>query len=262
MEFNYEVMKPKILVVEDRPENIAAAKECYSARDDYHFYYTKDYDEAMEALVGVTYLGIITDCFMPKKTGSGDISLGLSLIDRLVPRTQEVQAQRERLRNMLESYKELLDIDNPKVQRALYIDGGLRSLLWGLYNGKPKDENTRKYLEFSYGRLGDIKPYKGESDNWGAAKKDHAWILEQMMQQTEAAQPLGILIIDYARANKIPHFMLTARHDEIGESVLQKLCRDNNIKFGNPRESEKANPHYEAGWVLGLRVIESQIKSA
>lgn len=258
-------MKPKILVVEDRPENLAAARESYAPRDEYHFDFAQDFDEAMEALGRTPYTGIITDCFMPKKTGSGDVSLGLSLVERLAPVTPEIKEKREKFHEKLESYRELLDVDNPEVQRALYINGGLHVFLRCVYNGRDKQENTARYLE-QFG----IEPYKGESDNWGHAEGhiregkwvvptdkcvDYPWILEQMMKQTEAAQPLGVLIVDYARANNIPHFMLTARHN-IGSDPIEEYCKKNSVPFEMPRESEKKGRSY---WLHALSIIEAKL---
>lgn len=249
-------MKPRILIVEDKAENRAVAKKCYELREEYDFAYASDYDEAINNLEGTSYTGIITDCFMPKKTGSGDITLGLSLIDRLVVTPPEILDRREKYLQQLQQYKDVLDIDNPQLRCAFYINSNnsfLQAIMGCIYtkNKSPK-ENTRSYLE----KFG-VGSYRGERDPWGAAEKDHAWILEQMMQQTEAAQPLGILIIDYAQANNIPHFMLTARHNFIGENVIGKWCRENKIPFGNPTESEKIYPHY---WSESLKDIERQIQ--
>ena len=247
-------MKPKILVVEDKPENIAAAKECYSMREEYDFAYAIDYDEAMTTLGGTSYTGIITDCFMPNKTGSGNITLGLSLIDRLVVTSKEILDRREKYQQQLQEYKDVLDIDNPLVSRAFYInsdDSFLNGVMRTLFTkSKSSEENTKLYLEF-YG----VKSYSGQDDRWGGAEKDHAWILEQMMRQTEI-QPLGVLIIDYAKPKNIPHFMLSARHNTAGD-VIRKWCEDNQVPFDNPTESEKAYSHY---WSEGLRSIERQIQ--
>ena len=88
-------MKPKILVVEDGPENLKTARALYTTRDEFYFDYAKDYDEAHGALEQAVYAGIVTDCFMPRKTGSGDVSLGLSLVDKLIPYTRNITNPRE-----------------------------------------------------------------------------------------------------------------------------------------------------------------------
>ncbi len=248
-------MKPKILVVEDKLENLAAAKECYSTKEEYEFAYSSDYDEAMATLAGTSYAGIITDCFMPKKTGSRDITFGLSLIGRLVVTPTEILARREKCQQQLQEFKDVLEIDNPQVHRAFYINSNnsfLNAMMRTLFTkSKSTEENTNYYLE----KFG-VGCYRGQDDQWGAAENDRAWILEQMMRQTESAQPLGILIIDYARANNIPYFMLSARHNT-GGNVIGEWCRDNQVPFGNPTESEKVYPHY---WLEGLRSIEQQIR--
>ncbi len=247
-------MKPKILIVEDRPENTAAARECYSKKEEYNFDYAVDYDEAMNRFLGTSYAGVITDCFMPRKTGSGDITLGLNLIDRLVVTFPEILTRREKCRQQLKEYEDVLDIGNPQLQCAFYINSNnsyLNAMMRTIYTkNKSPAENTKSYLE----KFG-VESYRGEDDQWGGAENDRAWVLEQMMRQTES-QPLGVLIIDYAKAKNISHFMLSARHNTGGD-VIGKWCRDNQVPFSNPTESEKVYPSY---WSEGLKNIERQIQ--
>lgn len=257
-------MKPKILVVEDKPENQKAAKESYSTSDEYQFDFAQDYDKAMNALRVRKYKGIITDCFMPKNIGTGNIDLGLSLVERLAPLTPEIKQKRAKFLEILNSYKDFLDIDNALVRKLLYIHDGqsIPPCVLDLNNYyvlmKVKTYNDKIKATEYFLKTGGVPVYSGQNDRWGQASEDYGWILEQMMQDTEAAQPLGILIIDYAKKQGIPHFMLTSRHDQIGETILRKWCYQNVVSFGWPTESEKRNPdsHY---WQQALESIEKQI---
>ena len=250
-------MKPKILVVEDRSENLAVAREHYSQKEEkYIFDYAIDYDEAMRKFRQGSYNGVVTDCFMPKDTGSGDINLGLTLVNRLVPLTPEIEERRATFEKRLKSYT-YLDVDNPEVQRTLYIWDGLPPLMEWVYKkaDRNREDNTREYLKtFGYGS------YSGENDEWGAARNDPNWILRQMIQQTEAAQPLGILIAEHAMEQEVPCCMLTARHDEIGEGVIKHWCKENSVSCLTPRESEKSDPGLASEyWGGALKSVTEQM---
>lgn len=174
-------MKAKILVVEDRPENLATAKRLYSTKKDFHFDYAVDYDGAMGALEKEAYAGIVTDCFMPKKTGSRDISLGMDLVDRL------------------ERYAQNL-------------------------------KNPREFML-------------------------------EVIKRSEANQPLGVLIVEYAQTHQIPYCMLTERHDEFGEKIVARWCRANKLSWSNPRDKEKSDPkfNYECSWGVALSCVENGV---
>jgi hypothetical protein len=76
----------KILVVEDTEENMEAAKAYFKSKG-IEALYAKDYDEAMAILESDSSLeGVITDCFFPKKTGSGDRTLGEKVIKEKLAR--------------------------------------------------------------------------------------------------------------------------------------------------------------------------------
>ncbi|HLD85219.1 MAG TPA: response regulator [archaeon] len=67
----------KILVVEDRPENIEEAKKYFAERQDIVVDYAKDYKEAIERLDSKD--GLICDLFFPEETGTGKKGKGKEL---------------------------------------------------------------------------------------------------------------------------------------------------------------------------------------
>ena len=179
-------MKPKILVVEDGLENLATARALYTTKNEFDFDYARDYDEAKDALEQKDYSGIVTDCFMPRKIGSRDISLGMGLVDKLTPYAAK-------------------NVTNP---RELMIEA---------------------------------------------------------MNKSEAHQPLGIIIVDYAQEHQIPCFMLTTRHDDFGDYIIRRWCIANAIAWSNPREGEKSDPNCNSeggrSWGVALKSVTEGISN-
>ena len=77
-------MKRLILLVEDNLEvHPFATKALLNAENCRDVVIAKDYDEAIELLKNNLDIGfVVTDLFFPKKTGSGDITLGLDLLNQ------------------------------------------------------------------------------------------------------------------------------------------------------------------------------------
>ncbi|MBI4162872.1 MAG: hypothetical protein HY513_04260 [Candidatus Aenigmarchaeota archaeon] len=68
----------RILLVEDRPENLEEAKKYFSQRPELHIEYARDYKEAMTGLEAQPE-GLICDLFFPEETGTGRKVVGQQL---------------------------------------------------------------------------------------------------------------------------------------------------------------------------------------
>ena len=84
-------MKRIILLVEDNLEALPfATKALLNVKKCKDVVIAKDYDEAIELLENNVDIGfVITDLFFPKKTGSGEITLGLDLLNQAKKQNQK-----------------------------------------------------------------------------------------------------------------------------------------------------------------------------
>ena len=84
-------MKKIILLVEDNLEALPfATKALLNVKKCKDVVIAKDYDEAIELLENNVDIGfVITDLFFPKKTGSGEITLGLDLLNQAKKQNQK-----------------------------------------------------------------------------------------------------------------------------------------------------------------------------
>ena len=72
--------KLEILIVEDREENMAAAKKYFGKLENVSADYAKDYTEAIANLESKKYGAVISDIFFPEKTGTEERQLGKKFI--------------------------------------------------------------------------------------------------------------------------------------------------------------------------------------
>ena len=73
----------KILLVEDNPQYQDVAQRYLASRGNV-ITLAKDYSEAIDKLKNPDFNGVITDCFFPELTGSGNRDLGYEAIKRML----------------------------------------------------------------------------------------------------------------------------------------------------------------------------------
>ena len=94
-------MKRIILLVEDNLEALPLARKALlNVKKCKDVIIAKDYDEAIELLENNVDIGfVITDLFFPKKTGSGDITLGLDLLNQAKQQNQKEKQNQKKKQN-------------------------------------------------------------------------------------------------------------------------------------------------------------------
>lgn len=94
-------MKRIILLVEDNLEALPLARKALlNAEKCKDVIIAKDYDEAIELLENNVDIGfVITDLFFPKKTGSGEITLGLDLLNQAKKQNQKEKQNQKKKQN-------------------------------------------------------------------------------------------------------------------------------------------------------------------
>ena len=94
-------MKRIILLVEDNLEALPLARKALlNVKKCKDVVIAKDYDEAIELLENNVDIGfVITDLFFPKKTGSGEITLGLDLLNQAKQQNQKEKQNQKKKQN-------------------------------------------------------------------------------------------------------------------------------------------------------------------
>jgi len=252
----------KILVVEDNEEFRAGAEQYFATRDDVEVVYAKDYKEAKAVLdtQADTLDGAIVDFFFPMETGSGDTSLGRSLIERLVaedPKEQNARLIYEELSKHLD-YK---DKDVAALAKRFAInyandipDEGpseitvIKVLAQGSFGEK---EFANHIFKNTFSRIPSMNN-----------TKDHYGALERGLAESEHNQPLGLSVAPKLKQYDIPFVYATStfHHAETGQKVHDYA----NSKIGVPivecganQENEKATQEF---WERAYTTLERNLK--
>ncbi len=72
----------KLLIVEDREENVNAAKQYFSSMPNVEVEFASDYEQGLEKLMKGFYAGAILDVELPKKAGMEPEKLGYDLAQK------------------------------------------------------------------------------------------------------------------------------------------------------------------------------------
>ena len=114
----FKVIKmSKILLVEDNPRYASSAEQYLASRSQ-AVALARDYSQAMDRLRNPDFDGVITDCFFPETTGSGNITLGKELVGRMAKSDFRERKMVEEL-EVLGKYVDLEDQDMRKYARFL-----------------------------------------------------------------------------------------------------------------------------------------------
>lgn len=79
----------KLLIIEDQQEYRDAARQALNLIERISIEFAIDYDETVQKMKKEKYNGVLTDCFFPKKTGSGDKSAGVKAVLEMMAMTAE-----------------------------------------------------------------------------------------------------------------------------------------------------------------------------
>src|SRR3989338_11574449 len=105
----------EILLVEDNPKYASSAEQYLASRSQ-AVALARDYSQAMDRLRNPDFDGVITDCFFPETTGSGNITLGKELVGRIAKSDSRERKMVEGL-EVLGQYVDLEDQDMRKYAR-------------------------------------------------------------------------------------------------------------------------------------------------
>ena len=246
----------RILLVEDNERFAGAAEEYLSSRE-HAVTLARDYAQAIDGLTVPNYSGIITDCFFPEITGSGKTDLGIELVDRMA----QSDPHESKMRKGLEALGQYVDLEDPDALKyaKLYLSGiggdisdspifgALRAVA-----GMDKGLATHTFKQI-YEMM-----YREER-----TPKDYYGALVKAIGESEANQPLGLLVAEMATELDIPVVLATStfHHDILTQPVQDYAARNGwalvDCNFG--REDEKASPEF---WQRALVEIEHGMQSS
>ncbi|MBD3259854.1 response regulator [Candidatus Woesearchaeota archaeon] len=246
----------RILLVEDNPKYASPAEE-YLASRSHAVQLAKDYSEAISNLKNPEFDGVITDCFFPNITGSGNIDLGIELVGRMAesdPSERKIGPGLE----VLGQYVNLEDKDMRKYARCFVnrLEEGEDILEDSTFRAIRKVSSTsgkeaatliaKNTLGMTY------QEKKTPRDFFGALMK--------AMKESEANQPLGLLVAERARDLRLPFILATSTyHHDILTQPIQNYAGNNGwalIDCGPDQEDEKATPEF---WKRAVGVLERKL---
>ncbi len=251
---------PRILVVEDNQRFRQGAESYFQTRRDATAIYSIDYDEAMHELNrgtrSVNFVqGALVDCFFPRTAGSGDISLGKSLVTRMAesdPREQKIVAGFRVLGN----YVDVEDTELRKYAR--------------FWIGRSEDDISQSAVVRALERVSTVV---GKEAATLIAKntfsllyregdaRDYYDTLRKAMEESETNQPLGLMVADQAHTIDVPLVLVTStyHHDMLTQPIQNYAsARDwELVDCAQGRPDEKATPEF---WKRAFERLERKMQ--
>ena len=252
-------MSKKILVVEDQEAYSEAAKQYFATRSDVDVDYAVDYDDAMSKLEKGVYAGVVTDCFFPKKKGSGNTDIGKKTIEKIMDNTSHgifnkcmkefgkyVDLEDEEMRDIAVnfSWQEYKSFNlayeerrehHPNLLSLLqipnYAQDDVFQSLERIARADDKKTATRCAKK-------SLESYKIKRDSGDAIVEDYAMLMQNAIEELEANQPLGVLVAEKAEEIGLPFVLATStfHHDKLTQPIFDY----SNLKGWNFVDSEIA----------------------
>lgn len=237
---------PKLLVVEDNPEYQSAVREFLKEltdrplRQDVVTHFAEDYDSAVSALKAESYDGALIDCFFPKKTESGDISLGREVVQKMAGADSRERRIVEGLK-LLEPHVDLNDPDMRKYARFM-VGNHYDDLINTVIKMSEYFEKNGKVLVTHFVKNTFKMTYKEDHT------KDYYRALLDAIEQSEANQPLGIEVAERVTELGLPLVLVTSTyHHDILTQPVQNYASKRGWRLVDcypDRENEKATPAF------------------
>ena len=241
----------KILLVEDNPRYASSAEQYLASRSQ-SIVLAKDYSQAMDRLRNPEFNGMITDCFFPEKIGSGNIHLGKGLVEKMAKSDPHEIKIAESLES-LGQYVDLEDQDARKYARFFAVnlyqpDSPIFKAL-ELVAKADKQTATHAFKET-------FKLIYRENQ----APRDYYSALMKAMEESEANQPLGVLVAEKASELSMPFVLATSTyHHDILTQPVQDYASRNGWKLvdcGPNREDDKASHEF---WERAFGELEKKL---
>ena len=252
----------RILIVEDNPKFREGAEKYIITRSDISPNYAIDYDEAISKIYGNEHDGIVTDCFFPKSTGSGDISLGKEIVESMALSDPDETRARESIA-FLEPY---IDLSDPEMKDI--IDSYIHSMGSREATKEPTflaikkvgdtlgKEAATKIAKESLGLIYTPKSMRDSSSK----RRDYYGALNKAMIESEHNQPLGILVAEKAEELGIPKVLATSTyHHDILTQPIQNYASKKGwhlVDCNQDSEHQKETPEF---WERVFQILKREV---
>ncbi|MBU0457021.1 MAG: response regulator [Nanoarchaeota archaeon] len=245
----------KILLVEDNPKYASSAEQYLASRSQ-AVALAKDYSQAMDRLRNPDFDGVISDCFFPETTGSGNTAVGKELIERMAKSDSRERKMVEGL-EVLGQYVDLEDQDMRKYARFLIGTSQERDI-----SQSPVVRVVKQVSMLGKEAATMIaKNTLGMVYRENQAPKDYYGALMKAIEESEANQPLGLLVAEKADELSLPLVLATStHHHDILTQPVQDYASSKGwrlVDCGPNREDDKASPEF---WERAFGELERKLR--
>src|SRR3989338_4449730 len=245
----------KILLVEDNPRYASPAEQYLASRNQ-AVTLARDYSQAMNKLKNPGFKGVISDCFFPETIGSGKNMMGKELVERMAESDSREKKMVEGL-EVLGRYVDLEDQDMRKYARFLIGTSQERDISQSPVVKAIKQvsilgkEATTLIAKETLGLI-----YRENQ-----APKDYYRALMKAMEESEANQPLGLLVAEKADELGLPLILATSTyHHDVLTQPIQDYASSKGwrlVDCGTNREDDKASPEF---WERAFGELEKKLR--
>lgn len=234
----------KILLVEDNPRYASSAEQ-FSASRNQAVALAVDYSQAIEKLRNPDFDRVITDCFFPEITGSGNIALGKELVGRMA----KLDSRERRMVEGLEVFGQYIDLEDSDMRKYVrFIIGNSRE---GDVSKSYVFKAIRQISELGLDKEATNRIAKnslGLVFRENRAPKDHYGALMKAIEESEANQPLGLLVAEKTAELGLPLILTTStNHHDMLTQPVQDYASNKGWKLvdcGPNKEDDKASSEF------------------
>jgi len=245
----------KILLVEDNPRYASSAEQ-YLASISQTVTFARDYSQAMDRLRNPDFKGVISDCFFPETTDSGNIAIGKELVGRMAKSDSRERKMVEGL-EVLGQYIDLEDQDMRKYARFLIETSQERDISQSPVVRAIKQVSMLGKEAATMIAKNTLSMIYRENQ----APKDYYGALMKAIEESEANQPLGLLVAEKADELSLPLILATStyHHDILTQPVQDYASRKSwsLVDCGPNREDDKASPEF---WERAFGELERKLR--
>ena len=189
----------KILLVEDNPRYASSAEQYLASRNQ-TIALARDYSQAMDKLRNPDFNGVISDCFFPETTGSGNTTLGRELVGRMA----KSDSRERKMAEGLEALGQYVDLEDPDARKYARFTANLYHPDSVIFKVLEQVANVDKKVATHAFKETFKLIYREDQ-----APKDYYGALMKAMEASEANQPLGLLVAEKADELSLPLILAT-----------------------------------------------------
>ncbi|MBI4163638.1 MAG: response regulator [Candidatus Aenigmarchaeota archaeon] len=247
----------RILLVEDNPRYASSAEQYLVSRRQ-AVVVARDYAEAVNRLetgkpTSLEFDGAIVDCFFPEITGSGKTDIGNGLVRRMA----KSDPQERKIVEGLEKLGQYIDLEDPTMKKYARF-------AVGVYDPNSPVFKAVEQVFKAGGRPVATLAFKNTLElayREDRSPRNYYGTLMKAIEESEANQPLGILVAERADELALPFVLATSTsHHDLLTQPVQNYASDRRwtlVDCGPNREDDKASAEF---WERAFRELERKLR--